>query len=69
MSQQRGMLWAAYNRGGLSIIIMRQLAYLCVCQITDVFIAASIRTPLGCFNGSLGSVSATKLGSIAIEGE
>ncbi|CDH59162.1 acetyl-acetyltransferase [Lichtheimia corymbifera JMRC:FSU:9682] len=36
-------------------------------QQRDVFIAASIRTPLGCFNGSLGSVSATKLGSIAIE--
>ncbi|KAI7881535.1 thiolase [Lichtheimia hyalospora FSU 10163] len=36
-------------------------------QQRDVFIAASIRTPLGCFNGSLASISATKLGSIAVQ--
>ncbi|CAG8500808.1 24269_t:CDS:2 [Cetraspora pellucida] len=33
----------------------------------DVYIAAFARTPLGGFNGSLASLSATKLGSIAIE--
>ncbi|KAI9491412.1 Thiolase, N-terminal domain-containing protein [Zychaea mexicana] len=33
----------------------------------EVFIAAAIRTPLGGFNGSLASLSATKLGSLAIE--
>lgn len=48
---------------------MLQPAYSCMCQIIDVFIAASIRTPLGSFNGSLASVSAIKLGSIAVEGE
>jgi acetyl-CoA acetyltransferase len=34
----------------------------------DVYIAAAVRTPLGGFNGSLASLPATKLGSIAIEG-
>ncbi|CAG8555000.1 11352_t:CDS:2 [Paraglomus brasilianum] len=33
----------------------------------DVYIAAVARTPLGGFNGSLASFSATKLGSIAVE--
>ncbi|KAI9480784.1 MAG: Thiolase, N-terminal domain-containing protein [Benjaminiella poitrasii] len=33
----------------------------------EVYIAAAIRTPLGGFNGSLASLTATKLGSIAIE--
>lgn len=36
---------------------------------TEVYIAAAVRTPLGGFNGSLASFSATKLGSIAIEGK
>jgi hypothetical protein len=35
----------------------------------DAYIAAAIRTPLGGFNGSLASLAATKLGSIAIEGK
>lgn len=35
----------------------------------DAYIAAAVRTPLGGFNGSLASLSATKLGSIAIEGK
>ncbi|KAI8980889.1 Thiolase, N-terminal domain-containing protein [Pilobolus umbonatus] len=34
----------------------------------DVYIAAAVRTPLGGFNGSLASLAATKLGSLAIEG-
>ncbi|KAI8070923.1 Thiolase, N-terminal domain-containing protein [Gongronella butleri] len=34
----------------------------------DVYIAAAVRTPLGGFNGSLASLPATKLGSLAIEG-
>ncbi|KAG1141868.1 hypothetical protein G6F37_008096 [Rhizopus arrhizus] len=34
----------------------------------EVYIAAAVRTPLGGFNGSLVSLSATKLGSLAIEG-
>ncbi|MCC5946099.1 MAG: acetyl-CoA C-acyltransferase [Bernardetiaceae bacterium] len=34
----------------------------------DVFIVAAVRTPLGSFNGSLASVSATKLGAAAIKG-
>ncbi|KAL0078722.1 Thiolase, N-terminal domain-containing protein [Phycomyces blakesleeanus] len=34
--------------------------------IRDVYIASVCRTPLGGFNGSLASLSATKLGSIAI---
>ncbi|KAI9250014.1 Thiolase, N-terminal domain-containing protein [Sporodiniella umbellata] len=33
----------------------------------DVYIASAVRTPLGGFNGSLASLTATKLGSIAIE--
>ncbi|KAL7315704.1 erg10, acetyl-CoA C-acetyltransferase [Mucor circinelloides] len=33
----------------------------------EVYIAAAVRTPLGGFNGSLASLTATKLGSIAIE--
>jgi len=36
--------------------------------ISDVYIAAVARTPLGGFNGSLASLSAIKLGSIAVEG-
>jgi acetyl-CoA acetyltransferase len=36
--------------------------------LTDVYIAAVARTPLGGFNGSLASLSAVKLGSIAVEG-
>lgn len=35
----------------------------------DVYIAAAVRTPLGGFNGSLASLPATKLGSIAIDGK
>jgi acetyl-CoA C-acetyltransferase len=35
----------------------------------EVYIAAAVRTPLGGFNGSLASLAATKLGSIAIEGK
>ncbi|CAO3610471.1 unnamed protein product [Cunninghamella blakesleeana] len=37
-------------------------------QPRDVYIAAAVRTPLGGFNGSLASLPATKLGSLAIEG-
>ncbi|CAO3595028.1 unnamed protein product [Absidia cylindrospora] len=37
-------------------------------QQRDVYIAAAVRTPLGGFNGSLASLPATKLGSLAIEG-
>ncbi|KAI7905012.1 Thiolase, N-terminal domain-containing protein [Cokeromyces recurvatus] len=33
----------------------------------EVYIAAAVRTPLGGFNGSLASLAATQLGSIAIE--
>lgn len=33
----------------------------------EVFIVAAARTPIGGFNGSLASLSATKLGSIAVE--
>ncbi|CAG8459191.1 7976_t:CDS:10 [Gigaspora rosea] len=33
----------------------------------DIYIAAVVRTPLGGFNGSLASLSATQLGSIVIE--
>ncbi|KAG2228923.1 Thiolase, N-terminal domain-containing protein [Thamnidium elegans] len=33
----------------------------------EAYIAAAVRTPLGGFNGSLSSLAATKLGSIAIE--
>lgn len=32
----------------------------------DVYIVSSVRTPIGSFRGSLASLSATKLGSIAI---
>ena len=35
----------------------------------DVYISAVARTAMGGFNGSLSSLSATKLGSIAIEGK
>lgn len=35
----------------------------------EAYIAAAVRTPLGGFNGSLSSLAATKLGSIAIEGK
>ncbi len=34
----------------------------------DVVIAAAVRTPMGSFNGALSSVSATRLGAIAIRG-
>jgi acetyl-CoA C-acetyltransferase len=34
----------------------------------DVYIVAAVRTPIGSFGGSLKSVSATKLGAIAING-
>lgn len=37
--------------------------------LIEVYIAAAVRTPLGGFNGSLASLTATKLGSIAIEGK
>lgn len=67
MSQQRGMLYQLIDH--IVNEDMLQPAYSCMCQIIDVFIAASIRTPLGSFNGSLASVSAIKLGSIAVEGE
>lgn len=35
----------------------------------DVYISAVVRTPMGGFNGSLASLPATKLGSIAIKGK
>ncbi|MCZ4410510.1 acetyl-CoA C-acyltransferase [Cryomorphaceae bacterium 1068] len=34
----------------------------------EVYIVSAVRTPIGSFNGSLSSVSATKLGSTAIKG-
>lgn len=34
----------------------------------EVYIVAAVRTPMGSFNGSLSSVSATRLGAIAIQG-
>ncbi len=34
----------------------------------EVYIVSAVRTPLGAFGGSLASISATKLGSIAIKG-
>lgn len=34
----------------------------------EVYIVSAVRTPIGSFGGSLSSISATKLGSIAIEG-
>ncbi len=40
-----------YHRGGLG---------------QDVFIVSAVRTPIGSFRGSLSSLPATKLGSIAI---
>jgi hypothetical protein len=41
---------------------------LCGCS-SDVCIAAAVRTPMGSFQGSLASFSATDLGAIAIKGE
>lgn len=35
----------------------------------DVCIAAAVRTPMGSFQGSLSSFSATDLGALAIKGE
>ncbi len=40
-----------YHRGGIG---------------QDVFITSAVRTPIGSFRGSLSSLPATKLGSIAI---
>ena len=34
----------------------------------EVFICAAVRTPIGSFGGALADISATKLGSIAIQG-
>ena len=34
----------------------------------EVVIISAVRTPIGSFGGSLSSVSATKLGAVAIEG-
>lgn len=34
----------------------------------DVFVVAAVRTPMGSFNGSLSTVSAGKLGAVAIQG-
>ena len=34
----------------------------------EVYIVAAVRTPMGSFNGSLSSVSATRLGAVAIQG-
>ncbi|MEM9858130.1 MAG: acetyl-CoA C-acyltransferase [Bacteroidota bacterium] len=36
--------------------------------MNSVYIVSAVRTPIGSFGGSLASISATKLGSIAIEG-
>lgn len=36
--------------------------------LQEVVIVSAVRTPMGSFKGSLGSVPATKLGSIAIKG-
>ncbi|NBU47714.1 MAG: acetyl-CoA C-acetyltransferase, partial [Flavobacteriales bacterium] len=34
----------------------------------EVFIVSAVRTPMGSFMGSLSSISATELGSVAIKG-
>ena len=34
----------------------------------EVYIVSAVRTPIGSFGGSLASVHATKLGSIAVKG-
>ncbi len=39
-----------------------------LCCIADVCIVGVARTPMGSLSGSLSSLSATKLGSIAIQG-
>ena len=36
-------------------------------KLNDVFIVSSVRTPIGSFRGSLSSLPATKLGSVAIK--
>lgn len=38
-------------------------------MVTDVCVVGVARTPMGGFLGALSSLSATKLGSIAIEGD
>jgi acetyl-CoA C-acetyltransferase len=36
--------------------------------LEEVVIVSAVRTPIGCFQGSLSSISATQLGAIAIKG-
>ncbi len=36
--------------------------------MTEVYIISAVRTPIGSFGGSLSSLSAVKLGSIAFKG-
>jgi hypothetical protein len=40
-----------------------------LCLSADVCIAAAVRTPMGSFQGSLASFSATDLGALAIKGD
>lgn len=44
------------------------LIFLLIFFTQEVVIVSAVRTPMGSFKGSLATVSATKLGSIAIKG-
>lgn len=66
MTQQRG---TSYTLLAIDSFLSLFSSLTCHLLVLDVFISAVTRTPLGGFNGSLASLPATKLGSIAIEGK
>ncbi|CAH0719912.1 unnamed protein product, partial [Brenthis ino] len=50
-----------------SKIIQAMAAYSTKISLNDVVIASAVRTPIGSFRGSLASLSATELGSVAVK--
>ncbi|XP_059576868.1 acetyl-CoA acetyltransferase, mitochondrial [Alligator mississippiensis] len=64
---------AAMMRGGGLLRLLRALkyanrSYASQQTLNEVVIASAVRTPIGSFQGSLSSLPATKLGSVAIKG-
>jgi len=47
--------------------IMNRRLYSSKIQLNDVVIVSAVRTPMGSFLGSLSSISATKLGAVAVQ--
>ncbi|KAJ8678547.1 hypothetical protein QAD02_014334 [Eretmocerus hayati] len=55
------------KKSRISITLVHKRSYSSKMKLNDVVIVSAVRTPMGSFLGSLSSLSATKLGAVAIQ--